>query len=166
MGCRFLAHPDKLIWPSQQVNYVGFLLNTVRKPTVLNLKPKQEQALAMVEYLLYLPRHSKFSCLSLAVAAGVLESIAEATPHRIRHTHLRPFHTLVNPSDSGIGIAPYYTSTCLTPQVYDCLTWWKKCLLLGQGHIVRPSRSGTLVPMFGDGSGTGTGGTISCEGQV
>ena len=166
VDCGFLAHPDKLIRPSQQVKYVGFLLNTVRQPTILIPKPKRERALAMVEHLLYSPRHSQFSRLSLAVAAGVLESIAEATPHRMGHTHLRPLHTLVHPPGSGTGITPYCTVTCLTPQVYDCLTWWKQCLLLGQGRVVRPSKAGTLVPMFGDGSGTGTGGTISGEGQV
>ena len=50
VDCGFLAHPDKLIRLSQQVKYVGFLLNTVRQPTILIPKPKREQALAMVEH--------------------------------------------------------------------------------------------------------------------
>ena len=161
-----MAHPEKLIRPLQQVKYVRFLLNTVRQPTILIPKPKRERALVMMENLLYSPCHTEFSRLSLAVAAGVLESIAEATPHRMGHTQLRRFHTLVHPSDSGTGIAAPCTVTYLTLKVYDYLTWWKQYLLLGQGRVVRPPKAGTLVPMFGDGSGTGTGGTISCEGQV
>ena len=90
VDCGFLAHPDKLIRPLQQVKYVGFLLNTVQQPTILIPKPKQEQALAIVEHLFKLPCHTEFSCLSLAVAVGVLEYIAEATPNRMGHTQLRP----------------------------------------------------------------------------
>ena len=77
------------------------------------------------------------------------------------HTKLRPFYSLVHPVGSGTGIDPYYTKTCLTPDVYSCLEWWRLCLIHGEGRMVRPSKAGTLIPMFGDGSGTGTGGILS-----
>ena len=50
VDCGLLAHPDKLICPSQQVKYVGFLLNSVHQPTIIIPKPKREQSLAMVEH--------------------------------------------------------------------------------------------------------------------
>ena len=165
VDCGFLAHPNKLILSSQQVKYIRSLFNSVHQPTIIIPKPKRERSLVIVEHLLYSSPQVKHSRLGLAVAAGVLKSISEATPHQMGHTQLRPFHSLIHPPDSGTGIDPYYTSTCLTPDVYKCLSWWRKCLLIGKGRMVRPSKAGTLVPMFGDGSGTGTGGTISCPDQ-
>ena len=41
----------------------------------------------MVEHLLYSPWHVEHSCLGLAVAAGVLESIAEATRDQVVAWH-------------------------------------------------------------------------------
>ena len=123
VDCGLLAHPDKLIRPSQQVKYCGFLFNSVVQPCVKIPRAKRERALAICEHLLYSPKHIEWSRLSLAVAAGVLESISEATPHRMGHTKLRPLHSLVHPVGSGTGIDPYYTKTCLTPDVYSCLEW-------------------------------------------
>ena len=77
---------------------------------------KRERALAVVEHLLLAPAR-QWSRLSLAVAAGILESLSEATPRRMGHTQLRAFHSLIHPPDSGSGLAPYLTSVCLTEDV-------------------------------------------------
>ena len=155
-----LAHPKKLIPPCQEVKYCGFLFNTVGTPCLKIPKPKRERALAICELLLHSPAQKKWSRLSLAVAAGVLESLSEATPRRLGHNRLRHLHSLVHPADCGTGIAPYYTTTLLNGLVLEEVTWWATYLKIGKGRFVRPSRASTLIPTWGDGSGTGTGGTF------
>ena len=81
VDCGLLAHPDKLILPSQQVKYLGFLFHTVGQPCVRIPRAKRERALAICEHLLCAPLHVQWSRLSLAVAARVLESPTKATPH-------------------------------------------------------------------------------------
>jgi hypothetical protein len=128
--------------------------------------PKRERALAICEYLLDAPSAKNWSRLSLAVAAGVLESLSEATPRRLGHTHLRHFHSLVHPPGIGTGADPYFTCTLLSDTVRRELAWWKDFLVLGNGRIVRLHNAATLVPTFGDGSGTGTGGTFKLPNDV
>ena len=158
--CGFLAHPDKLIKPSQEVKYCGFLFNTVAQPCLKIPLSKRERALAICTFLIQAPRDREWSRLSLAIAVGVLESLAEATPKRYGHTVLRSFHNLMHPLGSGSGIGVYYTKTTLTDSVIEGLAWWQAFLTAGRGRFVRPSKAGVLSSLFGDGSGTGTGGTI------
>jgi hypothetical protein len=105
------------------------------------------------------PLHRKWSRLSLAVAAGILESLVEATPRRIGHTYLRRFHSLVHPEGGGTGLEPYLTTTTLTPDIRVDLVWWATFLAVGGGRFACATKSATLVPTWGGGSGTGTGGT-------
>ncbi|CAJ1968834.1 unnamed protein product [Cylindrotheca closterium] len=160
VDCGFLFHPKKLVPPQQVVKYCGFLFDTTDIPCLRIPESKKDRALAICEYLLQSPTHKKWSRLSLAVAVGVLESLTEATPRRLGHTHLKEFHTLVHPPGLGIGAEPYYTTTCLNSRVLDELKWWKQFLLRSEGRFVRGWEAATLVPTFGDGSGTGTGGTL------
>jgi hypothetical protein len=155
-----LCHPLKLTPPCQVVKYCGTLLDSVGIPCQRIPIDKRERALAIVEHLLDAPSSQVFSRLSLAVAAGVLESLVDATPLRLGHTYLRRFHSVVHPPDLGTGAAPYYTTATVPPDVKDDLRWWRRNLLLGQGRFARSHRSATLVPNWGDGSGTGTGGTL------
>ena len=155
-----LCHPKKLIPPCQEVKYCGFLFNTETIPCLKIPVSKRERALSICEHLLYSPRDKLWSRLSLAVAASVLESLSEATPRRMGHNKLRAFHSLVHPSDGGTDMAPYYTTTLLNDVVLAEIKWWHIYLLHGNGRQVRSSKTATLVPMFGDGSGTGTGGTF------
>jgi hypothetical protein len=164
--CGFLFHPKKLITPRQIVKYCGFLFDTRSIPCLRIPVPKRERALAICEYLLDAPPAKNWSRLSLAVAAGVLESLSEATPRRLGHTHLRHFHSLVHPPGIGTGADPYFTCTLLSDTVRRELAWWKDFLLLGNGRIVRLHNAATLVPTFGDGSGTGTGGTFKLPNDV
>jgi hypothetical protein len=157
--CGFLFHPKKLITPCQEVKYCGVLFNTDDIPCLKIPVSKRERSLAMVEHLQYADPNRTWSRLSLAVVAGVLESLSEATPRRLGHTHLRYFHSLVHPEGGGTGAAQYYTSTRLTDTVRAELAWWARFLETGDGRYARPQRAATLVPTFGDGSGTGTGGT-------
>lgn len=52
------------------------------------------------------------------------------------------------------------TRVKLTPEVREDLIWWDTFLRVGGGCHARSDRSATLIPSWGDGSGTGTGGTL------
>jgi len=117
----------------------------------------------MVEYLL--PCESELSRLALSVISGTLESLVDATPSRIGHTYLRGFHSLVHPSGYEGGDAVYYTKCRLDDKTRRELRWWKTLLLHDVGRPARSLRSATLVPTYGDGSGTGTGGTFELPDQ-
>ena len=155
-----LVHPEKLSPPSQVQKYIGFIFDTRGSPILRIPKDKAERSLAMAEYLRSVPCDQPFSRLALSVIAGTLESIADATPTRIGHTHLKATHSLIHPEGSPGGRAVYYT-TCLIPEaVKKEMSWWIRLLRDNRGRGLRTARSSTLVPTWGDGSGTGTGGTI------
>jgi hypothetical protein len=154
-----LCHPKKLTPPAQVVKYCGFLFDTRGIPCLRIPVAKRERAYAIVQHLRQAPLNRRWSRLSLAVAAGVLESLIEATPRRIGHTYLRRFHSVVHPEGLGTGLDPYLTLTSLTPAVRKDLEWWATFLKQGGGRYARATESATLVPSWGDGSGTGTGGT-------
>ena len=160
-----LCHPVKLMPPQQVVKYCGFLFDTTSTPTLRIPEAKREKALAMVNHVLHSPADRSFSRLALSVVAGVLESLTEATPDKIGHTHLRAFHNDVHPEGSGTGAAPYYGTSKVSDASRKGLRWWATALhSLTTGRQARTSRAGVLVPTWGDGSGTGTGGTAQLPG--
>jgi hypothetical protein len=107
----------------------------------------------------------QFSRLSLAVLAGTLESMVEATPLCLGHTHLRRLHTIIHPEGHSPGAAIYYTRALLPRLVRPDLQWWLSFLAQGRGRTARSTRSAVLIPSFGDSSGTGTGGTLGFPNQ-
>lgn len=159
-----LCHPRKLYPPSQTPLYTGFIFDTRSTPTLRVPTPKREKALAMVEYVLNQPVGSEISRLVLSVVSGVLESLSEATPARLGHTYLRRVYNLVHEPDQPLGRERYYTKAAITQHVKDDLQWWKLILEHDLCRPARGHRAGTLIPTFGDGSGTGTGGTIEVPG--
>jgi hypothetical protein len=91
------------------------------------------------------------------VAAGVLQSLVDATPVRLGHILLRRFHSLVRALLAWGGLEPYLTTCAITDEVKQDLLWWQQFLLYDEGRFARSMFSATLVPTWGDGSGTGTG---------
>jgi hypothetical protein len=164
VDCGMLCHPKKLTPPQQVVKYCGFLLDSEAIPCLRIPVSKRERALAIVEHLLDSPKSRAYSRLSLAVAAGVLQSLVDATPVRLGHTYLRRFHSLVRPPGLGSGLAPYLTTCPISDEVKRDLRWWRQFLLHDKGRFARSEFSATLVPMWGDGSGTGSGGTFVVPG--
>lgn len=154
-----LCHPGKLCPPSQVQIYTGFIFDTRSIPTLRIPTAKRERALALVEYVL--ESQTELSRLALSVVSGTLESMVEATPSRIGHTYLRHFHSLVHPEGYAVGDEVYYTKCRLNPETRDELTWWKTLLTFDLGRPARSRKSATLIPTYGDGSGTGRGGTLA-----
>jgi hypothetical protein len=155
-----LCHPKKLTPPQQVVKYCGFLMDSRGIPCLRIPNGKRERALAIVEHLIAAPAGRAFSRLSLAVAAGVLQSLMEATPLRLGHTYLHRFRSVVRPDGLGTRAAPYYTTTVVPSAVKKDLEWWRGVLQEAGGRFARSRRLVTLVPNWGDGSGTGAGGTL------
>jgi hypothetical protein len=86
-----LSHLKRLTPPSQFVNTgCGFLFDTVGIPCLRILISKPERALAIVQKLLDAPLTRQWARLSLAIAAGILESLVDATPRCIGRPHLPP----------------------------------------------------------------------------
>jgi hypothetical protein len=161
LDCGLLCHPKKLTPPSQVVKYCGFLLDSREIPCLRIPVAKRERALAMVDYLIDSSLSRKFSRLALSVIAGTLQSLVEATPRNMGHTKLRRFYSAVRPEGLGSGAEPYYTLAIINDAIRQDLHWWHACLIEGKGRFARSKASATLVPMWGDGSGTGTGGTFT-----
>ena len=159
-----LCHPKKLVPPSQQVKYTGFLFDTRGTPTLRVPPSKRERALAMVQHIRSQPDAHRWSVLALAVVAGTLESLADATPSRLGHTYLRSLYNHIHPAGAPLGKDRYYAYTILPRPVREDLEWWDVLLTQDVAYRAYPSRAATLVPTFGDGSGTGTGGTMNLPG--
>ncbi len=159
LDCGMLCHPKKLVPPQQSVRYCGLIFSSNRTPTLIMPQDKKERAMAMIDLALYQVT-KEWSRLALSVLAGVLESLAECTPQRIGHTYLRSLHSQVHPEGVAGGLEAYLSVTRLRDRTVTDLGWWRDHLREGEGRVVRARTAGALVPTFGDGSGTGTGGTI------
>jgi hypothetical protein len=153
-----LCHPGKLTPPAQIVKYTGLLFDTTSTPTIRLPEYKRAKAVAMIDFAI--SHRQCISRLGLAVLVGVLESMVEGTPSRIGHTYLHNVQGTLHPKEWEGYDLPYYSFAELSERDCGDLTMWKWILERNDGRQARGGRSGTLVPSFGDGSGTGTGGTV------
>ena len=154
-----LCNPYKTVSPTQHVKYCGFIYDTRSEPHLKIPPEKLSRARVQVRYTL---GHTAgdFSRLALSVLNGVLQSLVDATPTRMGQTYLRPLHDLI--SEGNIVTDPkcrFYTMTRFTAEAIDGLKWWDEFLAQSISRPVRPRLSRTIGCAWGDGSGTGTGGT-------
>ena len=162
-----LCNPVKVVPPSQQVRYCGFIFDTTGTPRLRVPSAKRSRAHCMIEYLqsfdqTHVPR------LSLVVVAGVLESMVDATPARTGHTFLRRLYDAIWATESPPHFTArdrYYATISLPNDAWQDLQWWQRTLQSDFYRQARPSRTATLIAHCGDGSGTGTGGTDHEIGQ-
>lgn len=159
-----ICQPAKTSPPNQIQKYCGFIYDTTGAPTLRIPANKISRCLASVDFLLALPRGRRLSRLSLAIVTGVLQSVVDATPQHIGQTYLRTLyddlHFLENPSLPRTGAAKYYTQAYLSPESLRALRWWQHHLRDTPGSTTYRVTSGQgIVLKWGDGSGTGTGGT-------
>ena len=158
-----ICHPSKTSPPSQRVKYCGFEYDTSSTPTIHIPHNKISRAIAMIEYLIsgITPTHSR---LIVSMVVGFLQSLVPATPGNIGASFLRPvyedLHSLVT------GIAPntrkaYFCAMDLSEKSQLCLQWWIDALTCGMSKQCQPVDISTLCVTWGDGSGTGAGGTFN-----
>ena len=129
----------------------------------------------MVDHILDWSTRGAVSGLCVAVISGVLESLVEATPARMGRIHLRALYDDlgVDPEASDLpkdGVSwphrRYYRKVLLSDRSKSDLRWWRQLLLLNCHRSAYSRRAGVLTPTWGDGSGTGTGGTVESPGAA
>jgi len=154
-----LCNPAKTEPPSHRVKYCGFIYDTSSVPTLEIPPDKRDRALALVVYARTF--HGRpFSRLCLAVVIGVLESLVPVTRSQVGRTMLRRLNdTLVRGADTSSPKAMYYSMVTLEDDAWADLDWWFTALTLNAHRPVRPKDASHLGVTWGDGSGTGTGGT-------
>jgi hypothetical protein len=108
--------------------------------------------------------------LTLAVVTGLLQSLVEATPQPVGQTFLRRLYDRLHALDEtgpipSTGSAMYYTRVFLTAEEWLDLEWWEAALKLDIQVQARSPNQGSLGVSYGDGSGSGTGGTIQILGR-
>ena len=160
--CGLWAHPKKCKKPAQVQDFVGFTWDHTDTPRQLIPEMKRSKALALVCYLMALHSKQFLSAKALAVGTGRLQSLVPATPGNSGNTFLRRLYDTVHPE--GIDCLPtdplyYYRSITLDEEAFKDLAWWKTLLSNHDLYAFQMCVIYTLVSTWGDGSGTGTGGT-------
>jgi hypothetical protein len=126
-----LCHPGKLVPPSPVVQYCGFLFDTTGEPALHIQVDKREKILTAFDFTL---QQTELSRLSLAIVAGLLESVSPATPSNLGQTYLGSLYGLIHPiaSPDTEGQPPlsiYYTSTNIPDDVLNDKLWWRAALI-------------------------------------
>ena len=155
----FLCNPVKVVPPCQAVKYCGFIYDTVDVPTLRIPETKRSKALAMVDYM-EARRGKPVTRLALSVVTGVLQSLVEATPSHIGHTFLRRLYEALHDTSDPTAKVKYSSTVVLGAEAWADLTWWKRALQIFVCRRERPAKTAHLAVTWGDGSGTGTGGTV------
>ena len=163
-----ICQPCKTSPPAQVQKYTGFLFDTRDIPCLRIPESKRQRGLATLAYLKSIQVVSR---LALAVVSGILQSVVDATPQRIGNTFLRNVYDSMHanatlpPSDPDF----YYSMTTVSQEAWEDLGWWTQALKTDVCAQARARDATTLSINWGDGSGTGTGGTnqwIDAKGPV
>ena len=158
-----ICQPVKTSPPAQVQKYCGYIYDTRSTPTLRIPPHKVSRCLSSSRFLLSRTRNAHLSRLSLAVVTGVLQSIVAATPQHCGQTHLRSLYDdLHRVEEVGhlLGGEKYRTLVDLSLASRGALHWWVEHLLHSPGATTcRAYCSNGLIMKWGDGSGTGTGGS-------
>jgi hypothetical protein len=152
--------------PAQQQKFCGFIYDTRGTPRLVIPNDKVSKALASIQYLRAGAAQGRLARLTLAVVVGRLQSLVDATPRRIGNSYLRRLYDELHESTArqSDGRLNYFTVIQLSPLAWLDLEWWEDYLRLNPGATGPSGQSGTLVSTWGDGSGTGAGGTMDIVG--
>jgi hypothetical protein len=161
----FICQPVKTSLPAQRQKFCGMIYDTTDVPTIKIPETKVSRGQATIEHLLRLNDQEQLSRLTVAVGGGFLQSLVDATPARIGQTYLRKVYDEVHGLEGHYGKELYYTPIVLSEACTEYLKWWHEFLKTNPGNTSRSGMAGTLLGTWGDGSGTGTGGTIEAQGR-
>jgi hypothetical protein len=156
--------------PAQVQKYCGFIYDTTGIPTLKIPEDKRSRGLAMIQFLRAGGESMELSRLTLAVVTGLLQSLVEATPQQVGQTFLRRLYDRIHALDEEgphrpTGTAMYYARVTLTAEEWLDLDWWEAALKLDMEVQAHSPQQGSLGISYGDGSGSGTGGTVQVLGQ-
>jgi hypothetical protein len=148
--------------PSQQQKFCGFLYDTTGVPTLVIPPEKVSKAIASIQYLRSGSATRHLARLTLAVVIGRLQSLVDATPQQIGNSYLRLLYDELHALEARgpDGRLSYFSVIELSEAAWLDLDWWMDFLSLNPGATGVSGQSGTLVSTWGNGSGTGAGGTL------
>jgi hypothetical protein len=160
MRLGFICQKVKTSPPAQVQKFCGMLCDTTKHPCIRIPDAKVSRSLATIEYVERQNLQGRLSRLTVSVLSGLLQSLVDGTPQRQGQTYVRDVYHELHGLTDLYGKALFYTQVRLSQHVIDDLGWWKELLLVNPGNKSRTATFGTLVVTWGDGSGTGTGGTL------
>jgi hypothetical protein len=146
--------------PAQVQKFCGMLYDSTGHPCIRLPDAKVSRSLATIAFVERQNLQSRLSRLTVSIMGGLLQSLVDSTPQRQGQTYLRSVYNELHGLDDLYGRALFHTAIHLTPAVIADLGWWKTLLHENPGNRSRTATFGTLVVTWGDGSGTGTGGTL------
>ena len=119
--------------------------------------------MAIIDYLTsgVKATHSR---LIVSMVVGFLQSLVPATPGNIGAAFLRPVYLDLHNLPPNIlpnTKASYFCPMNLGEKSNLCLQWWRDALCCGLSKQIQPQDVSTLGVTWGDGSGTGAGGTFN-----
>jgi hypothetical protein len=155
----FICQKVKTSPPKQVQTFCGMDWDTHRVPTLRIPDAKVQRASATIDYMLMLDDQKILSRLSAAVGGGLLQSLVDATPSRQGQTCLRSMYDHIHLTTELMGRELYYSVMQLRTTTREYLMWWRDFLELNPGNRSPSGAMESLVVTWGDGSGTGTGGT-------
>ena len=158
-----ICQPSKTSLPSQRVTFCGFEYDTTSTPSLHIPQSKVSRAFAITSYLLS-DASSSLSRLIVSIVVGYLQSLVPATPGNIGAALLRPIYfDLHNMSTISLPNTKeaYFSIMELSERSRLCLQWWIDALSGGMHRQSQPTDVATMGVTWGDGSGTGAGGTFN-----
>lgn len=157
----FICQRAKTVPPCQRVKYCGFIYDTTNIPTMCIPDDKISHAQSQVAFVQR--PDIQLSRIGLAITVGHLQSLVPATPGNIGATFLRQLYDNLH-STSGQTYSShldfFYEALVLSPLAMLDLVWWSKALAAGLAARCVPQHTAHLGVAWGDGSGSGTGGTF------
>jgi hypothetical protein len=156
-----ICQPAKTSPPASRQKFCGFLYDTQGVPERRVPANKVSRALALLSFVRR-EVQGPLARLGLSVVAGVLQSLVPATPGNVGSNFLSSIY-----ADLSRGMDPnlrghklvYYDHVTLSGSSLDEMDWWFSSLQSGLSRRSQPSDANVFSLHFGDGSGTGTGGT-------
>ena len=171
----FIVQPCKTSPPAQVQTYCGFEYDTSGRPILRIPQSKQQRALASIDYIQRfrglnkdVPGHDRLARLTLAVVLGRLQSLVDATPQRVGQAYLRRLYTEMHvtsgdPDELQHAIKVFGSAIDLSSLAWSDLDWWRESLVRNCGVSCLASAPGATAVTWGDGSGTGGGGTLELD---
>jgi len=159
-----ICQPCKTRPPAQIQKYCGFIYDTTGVPCLCIPQDKIDRSIASIRFLRSGAATVRLSRLTLSVVVGLLQSLVVATPYNVGQTYLRRLYDRLHDTDGvpddATGAGFYYTVVNLSVDEWLDLEWWETALQLSPRQYARSRHQSIVGVTWGDGSGTGTGGTL------
>jgi hypothetical protein len=162
-----ICQPAKTKPPAHRQKFCGFIYDTSLKPRREVPDEKIARGLALCHFL-RTELAGPLAGLSLSATTGFLQSLVPATGSNIGATYLKRLyfclHDQMDPFLRGTSQG-YHTAVRLDSEALMELDWWTESLGRGLQRQFQVEDENIVVITWGDGSGTGSGGTVEFQGD-